>query len=129
MAWVYVVIAGLLEVAWAIGMKQSNGWTRLWPSVWTIATMIASFSLLSAAMKQLPVGTAYAAWTGIGAAGTALLGILIFKEPLTAARVACVALILAGVIGLRLADRADAESAPEAAPVAAEADERDLGTR
>jgi quaternary ammonium compound-resistance protein SugE len=105
MAWVYLVIAGILEIAWAIGMKQSQGWTRLWPSVWTLVTMIISFWLLSVAMKHLPAGTAYAVWTGIGAAGTAVLGIIIFKEPATAARIACIVLILSGVIGLKLATK------------------------
>ena len=102
MAWVYLFIAGILEIAWAIGMKQSQGWTKLWPSVWTIATMIVSFWLLSVAMKHLPAGTAYAVWTGIGATGTAVLGMLIFKEPATAARIGCIALIVAGVIGLKV---------------------------
>ena len=106
MAWVYLVIAGILEVAWAIGMKQSQGWTRLWPSVWTLAAMIVSFWLLSIAMHRLPAGTAYAVWTGIGAAGTALLGIVILKEPATAARIACIVLIVCGVLGLKLATKA-----------------------
>jgi quaternary ammonium compound-resistance protein SugE len=105
MAWVYLVVAGLLECGWAIGMKQSQGWTRLWPSVWTILTMILSFWLLSRAMNLLPAGTAYAVWTGIGAAGTALLGILILKEPAGAARLACIGLIVAGVIGLKVVSR------------------------
>ena len=105
MAWVYLVIAGILEIAWAIGMKKSEGWTKLWPSVWTLVTMIISFWLLSVAMARLPAGTAYAVWTGIGAAGTAILGILIFKEPATAARIACIGLIVAGVIGLKLATK------------------------
>ena len=107
MAWVYLVIAGLLEIAWAIGMKQSQGWTKLWPSVWTLAAMIVSFALLSVAMNRLPAGTAYAVWTGIGAAGTALLGILILKEPASAARLGCILLIVAGVIGLKLATGTD----------------------
>jgi quaternary ammonium compound-resistance protein SugE len=107
MAWVYLVVAGLLECGWAIGMKQSQGWTRLWPSVWTILTMILSFWLLSRAMNLLPAGTAYAVWTGIGAAGTALLGILILKEPAGAARLACIGLIVAGVIGLKVVSRAE----------------------
>jgi quaternary ammonium compound-resistance protein SugE len=103
MAWVYLVIAGLLEIAWAIGMKQSQGWTRLWPSVFTLVTMVISFWLLSVAMNRLPAGTAYAVWTGIGAAGTAILGIVYLKEPAGAARIACIVLIVAGVIGLKLA--------------------------
>lgn len=105
MAWIYLVIAGLLEIAWAIGMKQSQGWTKLWPSVWTLVMMIISFWLLSVAMKHLPAGTAYAVWTGIGAAGTAILGIIIFKEPATTARLLCIVLIVAGVLGLKLATK------------------------
>ena len=103
MAWVYLVIAGVLECVWAIGMKQSQGWTKLWPSVWTLIAMIISFWLLSVAMNRLPAGTAYAVWTGIGAAGTAVLGILVLKEPASVARVMCILLIVSGVIGLKLA--------------------------
>ena len=123
MAWVYLAVAGLLECAWAIGMKQSQGFTRLWPSVWTIALMIASFALLAVAMNRLPAGTAYAVWTGIGAAGTALLGILILKEPATAARLACIGLILAGVIGLKLVSGSNGDEAtlPEGHDVTAAA--------
>ena len=115
MAWLYLVIAGILEIAWAIGMKQSQGWTRLWPSVWTLVTMILSFWLLSKAMNLLPAGTAYAVWTGIGAAGTALLGILILKEPAGAARIACILLIVAGVIGLKVFSKPEAATASSAA--------------
>ena len=111
MAWLYLVIAGILEIAWAIGMKQSQGWTRLWPSVWTLVTMVLSFWLLSKAMNLLPAGTAYAVWTGIGAAGTALLGILILKEPASAARIACILLIVAGVIGLKVFTKSEAAPA------------------
>jgi len=118
MAWVYLVIAGLLEIAWAIGMKQSQGWTRLWPSVWTLVTMIISFWLLSVAMARLPAGTAYAVWTGIGAAGTALLGIVIFKEPATVARITCVLLIVSGVIGLKLASGPEKPALPGDAAMA-----------
>ena len=103
MAWIYLVIAGLLEIVWAIGMKYSHGWTRLWPSVGTIAAMIVSFLLLSVAMKHLHVGTAYATWTGIGAVGVAICGIVLFNEPFTLARVGCIALIVAGIVGLKLA--------------------------
>lgn len=118
MAWLYLVIAGILEIAWAIGMKQSQGWTRLWPSVWTLVTMILSFWLLSKAMNLLPAGTAYAVWTGIGAAGTALLGILILKEPASAARIACILLIVAGVIGLKVFSKPEAASVSGGADVA-----------
>ena len=112
MAWVYLVIAGVLECVWAIGMKQSQGWTKLWPSVWTLAAMGVSFALLSVAMKHLPAGTAYAIWTGIGAAGTALLGIIIFKEPATVARIACVLLIVSGVIGLKVVSGPEQPAVP-----------------
>ena len=102
MPWVLLVIAGVFEIIWAIGMKYSAGWTKLWPSVGTLVAMIISFALLSMAMKHLPVGTAYAVWTGIGAAGAAILGIVLFAEPLTAARVGCILLIVAGIVGLKV---------------------------
>ncbi len=102
MPWIHLVIAGLLEVAWAVGLKHTDGWTRLWPSVITGLLMIASFFFLSLALRALPIGTAYAIWTGIGAVGTALLGIFIFGEPRTAARLACIVLIVGGIIGLKL---------------------------
>ena len=105
MAWVYLFIAGLTEVAWAIGLKQSDGWTRFWPSVITGALMIVSFTFLSMALKTLPLGTAYAVWTGIGAAGTAIVGIYFFGESRDALRVVCIVLIIAGVAGLRLCSR------------------------
>jgi quaternary ammonium compound-resistance protein SugE len=101
-AWVALALAGLAEVAWAIGLKYTEGWTRLWPSVATVAAMVVSFYFLSMALKALPIGTAYAVWTGIGAVGTALLGIVLFAEPATAARLACIGLIVAGIIGLKL---------------------------
>ena len=103
MPWLHLIIAGLLEVAWAVGLKQTAGWTRLWPSLITVALMIASFFFLSLALRTLPIGTAYAIWTGIGAIGTALIGLLIFDEPRTAARLVCILLIVAGVVGLKLA--------------------------
>ena len=103
LAWIYLLIAGLFEVAWAIGLKYTEGWTRLWPSVGTLAAMLVSIVFLSLAMKELPVGTSYAVWTGIGAVGTVALGIVLFGEPATAIRLGCVALILAGLIGLKLA--------------------------
>ena len=102
MAWIALFVAGLFEIAWAIGLKYSEGLTRTWPSVWTVGAMIASIVLLGWAMKTLPVGTAYAVWTGIGAAGTVILGILLFGEPATVVRLACVGLILAGIVGLKL---------------------------
>lgn len=102
MSWVVLFVAGLFEVGWAIGLKYTHGFTRWWPSVGTIAAMVVSIGLLGWAMRTLPVGTAYAVWTGIGAVGTVVLGIVLFGEPATAARLACVALILAGIIGLKL---------------------------
>jgi quaternary ammonium compound-resistance protein SugE len=102
MAWVTLFIAGLLEVGWAIGLKYTDGFTRLLPSVWTVGSMVASIVLLGWALKTLPVGTAYAVWTGIGAVGTATLGIYLFGEPATAARLASIGLIVAGIAGLKL---------------------------
>ena len=103
MPWILLVLAGLLEVGWAIGLKYTEGFTRLWPSVGTIAAMAVSLVLLGTAMKSLPVGTAYAVWVGIGAVGTVILGIVLFHEPLNALRVGSVALIVAGLVGLKLA--------------------------
>ena len=102
MAWIALFVAGLFEIAWAIGLKYTEGFTRSLPSVLTVGAMIASIVLLGWAMKTLPVGTAYAVWTGIGAAGTVILGILLFGEPATVVRLACVGLILAGIVGLKL---------------------------
>jgi quaternary ammonium compound-resistance protein SugE len=103
MAWVVVVIAGLFEVGWAIGMKYTKGFSRLWPTVGTVLAMVASVWLLSIAMKSLPVGTAYSVWVGVGALGTVVLGILLFGEPANLARLLSVSLIIAGIIGLKLA--------------------------
>ena len=103
MAWIWLTLAGLLEVVWAIGLKYTEGFTRIGPSAITVAAMIASLYFLGLAVRSLPIGTAYAVWTGIGAAGTALLGILILGEPATALRLACIALIIAGVVGLQVA--------------------------
>lgn len=102
MSWIVLFIAGLLEVAWAIGLKYTAGFTRPLPTAGTVAAMVASVVLLGVAMKELPVGTAYAVWTGIGAVGTALLGIYLFGEPANAARIACLALIAGGIIGLKV---------------------------
>ncbi len=102
MAWWMLVVAGLLEVAWAIGLKYTEGFTRLWPSVGTVLAMTASIVLLAYAMRTLPVGTAYAVWTGIGAVGTVILGIVLFSEPATLLRLGCIGLILAGIVGLKL---------------------------
>ena len=106
MAWICLIIAGLLEVGWAIGLKHTAGFSRFWPSVWTVAAMIASFALLSHALKTIPVGTGYAVWTGLGAAGTAALGMIFFGEPREVARVVCLVLIVAGVVGLKFASPA-----------------------
>jgi len=94
-----------MEVGWATAMKYSAGFTRLWPSVWTIALMLASFLLLNQALKSLPLGTAYGVWTGIGAVGTALVGILVFGEPRDAVRIICILLILVGIVGLKATSR------------------------
>lgn len=101
-AWVFLYVAGIFEIAWAVGLKYTQGFTRLWPSVGTAAAMIASFAFLAQALRVIPVGTAYAVWTGIGATGTALLGMLLLGESRDALRLACIALIVAGVIGLHL---------------------------
>jgi quaternary ammonium compound-resistance protein SugE len=103
MAWVYLAIAGLLEVGWAIGLKYTEGFSKLVPSVLTIAAMIGSVVLLGLALRELPVGTGYAVWTGIGAVGTAILGIILFAEPATALRLGSIALIVGGIVGLKLA--------------------------
>ena len=105
MSWVYLFIAGLTEIAWAIGLKQTHGWTRLWPSVITAVLMVVSFAFLSLALKTLPIGTAYAVWTGIGAVGTAIVGIYFFGEPRDAVRIFCIVLIIAGVAGLKVFSR------------------------
>ncbi|KAA9129633.1 quaternary ammonium compound efflux SMR transporter SugE [Marinihelvus fidelis] len=102
MAWGILFLAGLLEVGWAIGLKYTEGFTRLWPSIGTAASMAASVWLLAVAMKSLPVGTAYSVWVGVGAVGTVILGIVLFKEPATVARMASVMLIIAGIVGLKL---------------------------
>jgi quaternary ammonium compound-resistance protein SugE len=102
MAWIYLTVAGLFEIGWAIGLKYTDGFTRLLPSLWTLASMILSIVLLGLALRTLPVGTAYAVWTGIGAVGTAALGIYLFAEPATVARLLCIGLILSGIVGLKL---------------------------
>jgi quaternary ammonium compound-resistance protein SugE len=102
MNWAILVVAGLFEVGWAIGLKYTNGFTRLLPTVWTVLAMIISLGLLGVAMKTLPVGTAYSVWVGVGAIGTVVLGIVLLGEPASAPRVISVALILAGIVGLKL---------------------------
>jgi quaternary ammonium compound-resistance protein SugE len=102
MAWLLLLIAGLLEVGWAVGLKYTEGFTRLVPSVLTLVSMTASVGMLALALKTLPMGTAYAVWTGIGAVGTAILGIVLFGDPAGIARIACIGLIVAGIVGLKL---------------------------
>jgi quaternary ammonium compound-resistance protein SugE len=103
MSWLYLFVAGVFEIAWAIGLKYTEGFSRLVPSLLTVGAMIVSLALLGLALKSLPVGTAYAVWTGIGAVGTAALGIYLFGEPATVARLACIGLIVAGIVGLKFA--------------------------
>lgn len=101
MAWTYLFIAGLFEMGWAVGLKYTAGFTRLWPSVWTAMAMAVSLYLLAKALEEIPVGSGYAVWTGIGAAGTAILGMILFGESRAVPRLLCIVLILFGVIGLR----------------------------
>jgi quaternary ammonium compound-resistance protein SugE len=101
-AWLAVLLAGLLEIGWALGLKYSDGLTRLWPSVATLVAIILSFALMGMALKSLPFGTAYALWTGIGAAGTTIIGMLAFGEPVDVVRVTCLSLIIVGIVGLKL---------------------------
>lgn len=103
MAWTILIIAGLFEIGWAIGLKYTEGFTRLWPSVWTAAAMLISVYLLALALKSIPVGTGYAVWTGVGAVGTAILGIILFGEAANAMRLVCITLIVAGIVGLKFA--------------------------
>lgn len=106
MPWLILTLAGLLEVAWAIGLKYTHGFTKLWPSVLTIIAIIASMYLLSVAAKDIPIGTAYAVWTGIGALGAAILGIVIFKEPASALRIFFLSMLLASIVGLKMTAKA-----------------------
>jgi quaternary ammonium compound-resistance protein SugE len=102
--WIVLIISGLLEVVWALGIRATHGFTRFWPSLYTIATMAAGIYLLSLAVRTLPIGTAYAVWTGIGAVGTAICGMLLFEEPREWPRIACIALIVIGIIGLKFVE-------------------------
>lgn len=102
MSWIYLLIAGLFEIAWAIGLKYTEGFTKFWPSLFTGISMMISIALLGLALKTLPVGTAYSIWTGIGAIGTVIFGIYLFDEPATAAKFVCISLILIGIVGLKL---------------------------
>lgn len=101
MAWVYLLIAAGFEIGWAVGLKYTVGFTKLWPTIFTVTAMVISLSFLAFAVRTIPVGTGYAVWTGIGAVGTAMLGIFLFEEPLTVGRVVCLILIVGGVIGLK----------------------------
>lgn len=102
MAWGILLLAGLFEIVWAVGLKYSNGLTRLWPTVGTAVALIASMGLLALALRTLPLGTAYAVWTGIGTLGTAILGIALLGEPVSASRLLCIALIIGGIVGLKV---------------------------
>ena len=102
MAWFVLVVAGILEIGWAVGLKYNDGFTRLWPTVATLSAMIASMALLGLAVRELPVGTAYAVWTGIGTVGTVLLGILLFGEPADLLRLLFISMIVAGIVGLKI---------------------------
>lgn len=102
MSWIYLFFAGLFEIGWAVGLKYSDGFTRLWPSLLTMGAMAISVFLLGLALRTLPLGTGYAIWTGIGTIGTAILGIVLFAEPAAALRLACIGMIAAGIIGLKL---------------------------
>lgn len=114
MPWVTLLLAGVFEVGWAVGLKYTAGFTRLYPTLATAASMIVSLTLLGLALKSLPLGTAYAVWTGVGTIGTAILGIVLFREPATALRLVCIGLIATGILGLRLVT-----PAPAGAPAAA----------
>ena len=103
MSWIILFFAGLFEIGWAVGLKYTEGFTRLWPSLGTLAAMGVSFYLLAVAMRSLPLGTAYAVWVGVGAVGTAILGIFLFQEPANAGRLVSLGLIVAGIVGLKLA--------------------------
>lgn len=106
MAWLYLFVAGLLEVVWAIGLKYTQGFTRLLPSVLTVAALVASMAMLATAARSLPIGTAYGVWVGIGAVGAAIGGIVLFEEPVTAPRVICLVLLVVAIVGLRVTSEA-----------------------
>lgn len=106
MNWLILVCAGLLECVWAVGLKYSDGFTKLYPSIWTLLAMILSFFLLAVAMRTLPLGTAYAVWTGIGTIGAAIIGMMFYHDPVTFGRIFCLSLILTGIIGLKILSKA-----------------------
>ena len=105
MSWLVLVLAGLFEIGWAVGLKYTHGFTRILPSIWTVASMIVSLGLLGLALRSLPLGTAYAVWTGIGTVGTAVLGMVLFRESTEPLRLVCIVLIVAGIVGLKLVTR------------------------
>jgi quaternary ammonium compound-resistance protein SugE len=102
MSWIYLTIAGIFEIAWAVGIKYTEGWSKFWPSAFTIISMIAGFYFLSMALKELPIGTAYAVWTGIGTIGVAIYGIIFFQESSDILRILCIVVIVTGIVGLRI---------------------------
>ena len=110
MAWIILFVAGLLEIAWAVGLKYTEGFTRLWPTIAAAIAVVGSMTLLGVSLRTLPLGTAYAVWTGIGSVGTAVLGVILFREPVNATRLVCIGLIVVGIVGLKLAS---APSPPE----------------
>ncbi|MDZ4814827.1 MAG: quaternary ammonium compound efflux SMR transporter SugE [Verrucomicrobiota bacterium] len=109
MSWVYLLLAGMLEIVWPVGMKMSNGFTRLWPTVLTLLSMTVAFYLMSLSLRTIPMGTAYAIWTGIGATGAAIIGIYFYGDSSSPARICCLALIVVGIVGLKLTDKPTAE--------------------
>ena len=114
MAWVVLFVAGLFEIGWAVGLKYTDGFTRLWPTVGAAVSMVISLGLLGVALRTLPLGTAYAVWTGVGTVGTVILGMALFGESASALRLACVGLILAGIVGLKLVPAGEANAQPDA---------------
>lgn len=106
MAWFILIIAGIFEIGWAVGLKYSEGFTRLAPSIFTVVSLALSMGLLGYSLRSLPLGTAYGVWTGIGTVGTAIVGIMVFREPATAARMVCIGLIVVGIVGLKAVTRA-----------------------
>jgi len=112
MAWLILILAGLFEIGWAVGLKYTQGFTQIGPSIWTIGSMAVSLMLLGVAMKSLPLGTAYAVWVGVGTVGTVILGVVLFKEPVNVIRVISVLLILAGLVGLKLGGTSSGWSGP-----------------
>lgn len=124
MAWIVLFVAGLFEIGWAVGLKYTEGFTRFWPTVGSAACMVVSLGLLGVALRTLPLGSAYAVWTGVGTVGTVLLGIALFGESASALRLACVGLILAGIVGLKLVPAGEKPGSAAGADVEAVAESR-----